>query len=134
MASEYDKAGFLVKAANADAEIAYERDKLGRALKETRGDFWISYAYNIQGKVTRTETSLDLALDFAYDARNLLKEVQVDGDKVVSIGRNPLGAEILRQLPGSLRMEQTVDPISDACPCRRSLRAPLARPLRPRAL
>lgn len=107
----YDKAGYLVKAANADAEIAFERDALGRTLKETRGDFWIAYAYNLQGRVAHTETSLGLAVGYGYDARNLLREVQVDGDTVVGIARNPLGAEIQRTLPGPLLMEQTVDSV-----------------------
>lgn len=107
----YDASGFMVAAASPDRESAFERDILGRILKETRGDEWIAYGYSPQGRVSRTETSLGLALEYAYTPGNLLRALSADGETLIEIERDPLGAEKVRRLPGGLRLRQEVDPM-----------------------
>jgi RHS repeat-associated protein len=105
----YDKAGHLESVSNADAEVTFDRDPLGRILKETTGDFSVEYAYDPLGRLERTSTNLGFELAYGYDARGHLTSVAMDGQPVLGLVRNPLGAEIRRNLPGTLRMEQTLD-------------------------
>jgi RHS repeat-associated protein len=105
----FDASDYLTAASSADAHISYKRDKLGRTLKEECGDFWIEYGYNPDGKLNRTATSQGLDIGYTLDARDMLREIHVNGEPFLSITRNPMGADILRILPGPVRLEQTVD-------------------------
>ena len=105
----YDDSDYLIESESPDAKIAYTRDKLGRPLMEECGDFQIERKFNADGRLIRTVTNRDLEIDYAMDACDMLKEVNVGGIPFLSINRNAMGVEVLRTLPGSVRQEQTVD-------------------------
>ncbi|WP_367136268.1 MULTISPECIES: HNH/endonuclease VII fold putative polymorphic toxin [Streptomyces] len=64
----YDAAGNLVRAVNADAEVVYERDVLGRVLSESVNGRATSYAYDALGRRVRRVTPSGLASEWTYDA------------------------------------------------------------------
>ncbi|WP_153547985.1 DUF6531 domain-containing protein [Streptomyces sp. RB17] len=63
----YGPDGVLCRAANADAEVAWERDGLGRVLAETVNGRTTTYAHDAAGRRTRRVTPSGLASDWTYD-------------------------------------------------------------------
>ena len=54
----YDVSGLLTEAVNADAEVSFERDIMGRIIKESSNGHVINSAYNLQGRRTRLTSTL----------------------------------------------------------------------------
>ncbi|MGV9349366.1 DUF6531 domain-containing protein [Streptomyces spiralis] len=64
---DYGPDGALVRATGADAEVALERDALGRVLTETVNGRTTTYGYDALGHRTRRVTPSGLASDWTYD-------------------------------------------------------------------
>ncbi|MFB9636609.1 DUF6531 domain-containing protein [Streptomyces spiralis] len=64
---DYGPDGALVRATGADAEVALERDALGRVLSETVNGRTTTYGYDALGHRTRRVTPSGLASDWTYD-------------------------------------------------------------------
>ncbi|MEV6057594.1 DUF6531 domain-containing protein [Streptomyces sp. NPDC052107] len=64
----YGPDGGLCRAANADAELVYERDVLGRVLSETVNGCTTTYVHDAAGRRTRRVTPSGLASEWTYDA------------------------------------------------------------------
>src|SRR5688500_3880033 len=90
--------------ANPSASVVFERDALGRVLKETQGSHWVESRYDALGRRTRMRSSL---------GSEQIVERDLMGDAVsVAAGktgfeahfvRDQLGLEIERSLPGGLK-------------------------------
>ncbi|RLV09080.1 hypothetical protein CTZ27_07850 [Streptomyces griseocarneus] len=74
----YDASGALLRATNPDAEIAYERDALGRVVSETVNGRTTTYAYDALGRRTSRVTPSGLATEWTYDAAG--RPVELRGD------------------------------------------------------
>jgi RHS repeat-associated protein len=107
----YRADGELIEATNNSCTIRFERDPLGRILKEWQGDYWVSSTYNDNG--LRTEMRSCFGAIQKID-RNAMGDViglqyldaQADPTKVTwaaRIQRDALGLEIERSLPGGIR-------------------------------
>ncbi|PKW09040.1 RHS repeat-associated core domain-containing protein [Streptomyces sp. 1222.5] len=63
----YGADGELCRAANADAEVVYERDALGRVLSETVNGRRTTYAHDAAGRRIRRVTPSGWASEWTYD-------------------------------------------------------------------
>ncbi|RYF75401.1 MAG: hypothetical protein EOO39_07000, partial [Cytophagaceae bacterium] len=108
---DYDEAGDLIKAQNNTTTVRLERDALGQLVRETQGDHWIDYTYDLLGQRTAIRSSLgaDISLTrdqmgnlaqvstqswqarFAYDQRGLEIQRQFSGNVQASWQRNAMG-------------------------------------------
>ncbi|MCG8701298.1 MAG: DUF6531 domain-containing protein, partial [Bacteroidales bacterium] len=104
-AFSYDKAGMLISAVNAEGRVLFERDALGRILKETQNSVEISSSYNRTGE--RIHLGSSLGADIAIE-RNTYGEVvktealQGDSQWQATFKHNIYGQEVERQLPGGV--------------------------------
>jgi len=105
----YDELSNVIFAANDQIEIRFERDKLGRILREYQGKHIINYEYNVAGNLTQTTTSLSHQVNYAFDSRNLLSRLTVNELQAFEFIRDTQGHETRRLLPHSLILEQRVD-------------------------
>jgi len=106
----YRKDGELIEAINESCAVRFERDAIGRILKEYQGDSWVGSEYGAPGFRTLMRSSLGA---FQKIERNVMGEVMameyrdetVDPSKVLwetQIQRDQLGMELERSLPGGV--------------------------------
>ena len=131
---EYGPDGSLIRAANDETEVVFERDALGRVLSERMGDVVVTSRYGPDGARGVVESSLGARQAVLYDA---LGEVESLHHGPVSdfwrteqrFGRDSLGAELSRELPGGLQVSWNRD-ASGKPTARHTLRnQPGARPV-----
>ncbi|TPV94730.1 MAG: RHS repeat protein, partial [Myxococcales bacterium FL481] len=109
---EYRADGEMMVAANNDAEVAFERDRLGRVTRERQGAHWVASRYDEAGDRTHLWSSFGAAQVLTRDVAGDVKRVRVQ-DLVTreeattvweaSFERDLLGRELERALPGGLR-------------------------------
>ncbi|MGW1073894.1 DUF6531 domain-containing protein [Streptomyces sp. NPDC002537] len=93
----YDESGRLTRAANADAEVVFERDALGRVLSETVNGRTTTYAYDTLGRRTRRVTPSGLVSEWTYDATG--RPVELRGDAgALTFAYDAAGREVERRL------------------------------------
>ena len=73
----YDAAGATQKARNADTLVTYERDVLGRVVRELQGESWIATTYDDEGRIVAIETSLGFEQRIERDARGRTVSISV---------------------------------------------------------
>ncbi|MDO8334625.1 MAG: RHS repeat-associated core domain-containing protein [Nitrosomonas sp.] len=105
----FDPIGNLVKAENADIPVRFERDPLGRIIKEFQGEHWVESRYDAVGNLIHTATSLGHTVDFQVDANSFVSKLTTLGDQSLEFKRNAYGQETHRQMPGGVVMEQRYD-------------------------
>ncbi|MFO0588737.1 MAG: DUF6531 domain-containing protein [Polyangiaceae bacterium] len=117
----YDARGDLVFAKNEVAEIALERDSLGRVVRESSNGVTVESVYDASGTRVRRRSSLGHVTDYDMDARGLLRGlvagtdlslVQPPSESIeapppkapwpMRLTRDPDGAERSRTMPGSV--------------------------------
>lgn len=121
----YDPSGDLVRAANGDSVVGFERDLLGRVVKEAQGSDWVASNYdalglrksmrsskgvhqsihrNAMGDVLCVETMLGARRGSAVGATVSGSEALPDqlAGMTAHFTRDPLGLEIGRVLPGGV--------------------------------
>lgn len=104
----HDLAGNLVAASNPDMALVFERDALGRVIRETQGSVDVRSQYDAVGNVIRLTTGLGHEARYRVDANGAL--VQLDLlEQSVRFNRNGLGQEVSRFLPGGLEFHQQYD-------------------------
>jgi RHS repeat-associated protein len=103
----YDAAGRLVTADNAEAQLRFERDALGRVIKETAGDHWVERKYDHHGARVGTRSSLGAELSIERNVMGDVVAVAQTGGKVhawrATMSRDVMGHEVDRVLPGAGR-------------------------------
>ncbi|MEX1366623.1 MAG: RHS repeat-associated core domain-containing protein [Nannocystaceae bacterium] len=102
----YDADGGLVEANNSTTTVRFERDLLGRVVKEWQGEHWVASHYDHQGLRIGMESSLGARQTIT---RNVMGDVvgliakQGEQTWEAKIVRDALGLEVDRQLPGGAR-------------------------------
>jgi YD repeat-containing protein len=108
---EYDHFGNLIAAINNDCKVTFERDALGRVIKETQDEYVIEHEYDLAGNLVSTKTSLDHAVKYQFDGNGALIGLTVEGHDPIKIERDALGQEISRLLPGGVELKQEYDKV-----------------------
>jgi len=101
----YRPDGELLEANNDYIKVKFERDKLGRVLKETQGSFVIESKYDKQGHRIGLSSSLGAQLSFVRNIMGDVEQVNSLGDNQpwnAAFKRDVLGLELERQLPGGV--------------------------------
>ena len=105
----YDEFGRLVRASNETGVIELERDAIGRVTREAFGENSIQHRHDMLGNIVCIESSLGPEISFDLDSNSLWKSIAVDGINTVKFGRDLLGLETQRELPGKIRLSQCFD-------------------------
>ncbi|WP_425543455.1 DUF6531 domain-containing protein [Streptomyces luteireticuli] len=104
----YDALGRLTRAVNADAEVSYERDALGRPLSETVNGRTMRYAYDATGRRLQRTTPSGLTSTWTYDAAGQPTELRTDAG-TLSFAYDAAGRETERCLGEAAILTQTWD-------------------------
>ena len=106
-AYSYREDGVLVQAKNDAAEVSFERDKLGRILKEIAGDDWVASEYDILGNRVSVRSSKGLRQHIDRNGMGDVLAVRAgttaDGLWEARFERDSLGLELERVLPGGVK-------------------------------
>ncbi|MCB9718926.1 MAG: type II toxin-antitoxin system death-on-curing family toxin [Myxococcales bacterium] len=102
----YDEDGALVEASNPAGTVCFERDLLGRVVKEHWGQRWVESLYDHRGLRVGLASSLGAQQAFTRNAMGDVMSVAARTGAQrweAAIERDGLGLEIDRQLPGGAR-------------------------------
>ncbi|HLP43378.1 MAG TPA: RHS repeat-associated core domain-containing protein, partial [Fibrobacteria bacterium] len=108
----YRADGALLMASSRVAKLGMERDLLGKMLKETVGDFWVSSEYDILGHRIAMRSSLGAAQRITRDvlgdvetvtAGRNTNDTRFKSEWEAKFQRDILGQELNRELPGGLK-------------------------------
>lgn len=117
----YDKNGRIVRCNNQHNCITFERDKMGRVVKETyssgiQGDEGVSVesTYDVNGNRTRITSTLGADVLQKYDYRGNVSEIEALNAEnretwKAEIRRNELGLEIEKSLTGNVNIFHRYD-------------------------
>lgn len=106
----YRADGALVRARNESATVVFERDALGRILREVQGDFAVTSRYDSSGARSGVETTLGGRMEILRDSMGEVEFLYLGDDFVrtgspsISFERDLLGFENARRLPGGVRV------------------------------
>jgi RHS repeat-associated protein len=98
---EYRADGELVAAVNDDVAVRFERDPVGRILKELVGEDWVASEYDALGYRVRVQSSLGLDQRIKRNAVGDVLQVSA-GAFHAEFERDVAGLEVARKLPGGV--------------------------------
>ncbi|WP_116127012.1 DUF6531 domain-containing protein [Lewinella sp. IMCC34183] len=103
----YRADGELLSATNGAIRVGFERDKLGRVVRESQGGFVVRSEYDILGNRTGLRSSLGAEVTISRNRLGDVEEVisggRDDDPWSVRFERDLLGLELERSLPGGVR-------------------------------
>lgn len=102
----YRPDGELVEATNQHIAVKFERDPLGRVVKEMQGGFVIDSVYDTLGMRSEVRSSLGAHLTFGRNLMGDVESVSANGTGKpweATFKRDNLGLEMERLLPGGVR-------------------------------
>ncbi|MGB3609264.1 MAG: RHS repeat-associated core domain-containing protein, partial [Cellvibrio sp.] len=106
----YSINGDLLKASNGHITTEFERDPLGRIIKESQGEHWVASQYDALGFRVQIQSSMGLNQHIERNKRgDALKISTADQRFETIIQRDAQGLEIERELPGGIRTRWTRD-------------------------
>jgi RHS repeat-associated protein len=105
----FDLIGNLISAVNADIAVVFERDPLGRIVREVQGEHGVESSYDALGNLIRTATSFGHTVEYEVDANGFVSKLTPLGDQTLTFKYNAYGQETSRQMPGVVVMEQRYD-------------------------
>lgn len=108
----YDVCGNPVAATNASHAITFERDALGRVIREVQDGYTLEREWDAIGNPTRLETSAGYTVDYAFDRNSSTSSLTLNGRTRIAFERDALGAEVTRALPGGVELRQRFGPMS----------------------
>lgn len=101
----YDADGALVEADNDATEVRFERDLLGRVVRERQGPQWVASQYDHRGSQVGKESSLGarqaMVRDQMGDVVRLTAQQELERWEA-EIVRDSMGLEVERRLPGGV--------------------------------
>ena len=106
----YDPLGNLSGAANGYGEIRFERDALGRIVKEDQNGCAITRAYDVMGNRVGLKSPLGADFGYAYDPNGLLAAMNAAGYGEYRVTRDASNHPIGTSLPGGLDLLRGFDP------------------------
>jgi RHS repeat-associated protein len=96
--------GALMVAANGSAAVVFERDVLGRIVKETQGSHWVESQYDGVGLRARMRSSFGAEHIIQRNAMgDVIGVAEAKSRFEAHIVRDQLGLELERSLPGGLQ-------------------------------
>ncbi|MGQ0777444.1 MAG: DUF6531 domain-containing protein [Pseudonocardiales bacterium] len=104
----YDTAGRLAGAVNADAELLFERDPLGRVVAESCHGRTLTSSFDLLGRRVHRKTPSGAQSRWEFDAGNQPLALRTAG-RTVRFGYDAAGREIERHLGASATMAQAWD-------------------------
>jgi RHS repeat-associated protein len=104
----YDEAGWLIQATNANADVRFQRDLLGRILSETCNGQVVASSYNAAGQRLRRRTPSGAESTWAFDAAGRPASLTTGGH-VIGFERDPFGREVRRRLGAEAMLVQQWD-------------------------
>ncbi|MEX1367863.1 MAG: RHS repeat-associated core domain-containing protein, partial [Nannocystaceae bacterium] len=116
---DYDPLGRVLRAANGDADVVFERDGLGRVVAESQdgGGTWVRSAYAGTTRRAALRSDLGAHQEIEYDERGEITAL-VQGSRAggavparIELRRDPLGHELGRRLPGGVEVAWNRDPV-----------------------
>ncbi|HLP42775.1 MAG TPA: DUF6531 domain-containing protein [Fibrobacteria bacterium] len=114
----YAPDGQLLEAANGHSVVRYERDALGRVLKEVQGGHWVESGYDASGRRVSLRSSMGAWQTMDRDSMGDLLGITFASDKQpqdpiweARFKRDLLGLELERTLPGGITSSWVRDPI-----------------------
>ncbi len=105
----FDAAGRLSAARNAFADVSFDRDPLGRILRESQGDHWIASRYDAIGNILRTTTSLGHTVEYVVDGNGYVSKLTTLDNQSLEFARDPHNRTTRMHMPGSVVMDQFYD-------------------------
>ncbi len=108
----YDADGALVEADNDTIDVHFERDPLGRIVRERQGEHWVASQYDYHGLRIGMKSSLGATQQILRDLMGNVTRVaagQDDQQWEATFTRDALGLEVERRLPGSARSRWSRD-------------------------
>ncbi len=105
----YDAIGNLIATVNADCSVVFERDALGRVIKELQGETVVETQYDRDGNAAGAHTSFGHHAEYVYDGNGLLSRLEVAKQPFLEMARNGRGQETSRLLPGDVRLHHDYD-------------------------
>ena len=107
----YREDGALLRARNESATILFERDALGRVLREVQGEHAVTSRFDSTGQRILLETSLGGRLTVLHDTLGEVSSLHFGEEflhaskSTLRFERDALGLEAARVLPGDVRVE-----------------------------
>ncbi|MBW8890214.1 MAG: RHS repeat protein [Fibrobacteres bacterium] len=89
----YNPLGDLLKAENPDCKVEFERNAVGRMLKAAQGGHAVEMGFVAGGLRTRIKTSQGLEAVFGFDGNERLRDLTVNGRKLLRYRRDAEGRE-----------------------------------------
>jgi len=105
----YDLLGYLSHASNSTCEVRFERDFMGRVIREHQGDFTIESQYDAMGSRTWTRTSRGLEVSYEFDGDRRFTRLATHSGQTVFCRRDHMGREAALVFPGGATLEQGWD-------------------------
>ncbi len=105
----YDEAGFLVQAINANSNIKFDRDKLGRIISEIQNGHVIDRNYDSNGNLQQLKSDLGVQMDYQFDANGLLNKLRVGEHNSLILERDARGSVTRQIIPGQKMLTQEYD-------------------------
>ncbi len=115
---QYREDGELVLAQNQHQTVQFERDLLGRVIKEIQGGYEVASTYDLLGRRMDMTSSLGAQVSMERnrmgDVERLLAQQGEEDAWKVSFQRDLLGLELERSLPGGIRSHMQRDQLGRA--------------------
>ncbi|EFC67109.1 YD repeat protein (3 repeats), partial [Prevotella sp. oral taxon 317 str. F0108] len=111
---EYDRAGRLCKASNPHGETLFERDALGRIIREIQNGHAIEHCYDSRSRLTHTLSDLGADVSYGYDDAGLPESVKAIVQGMphpweARLQHDRLGRETLRTMTGGVACAMQYD-------------------------
>ena len=111
---EYDRAGRLCKASDPHGETVFERDALGRIIREVRDGHTIEHCYDSRSRLTHTLSDLGVDITHSYDDAGLPESVKAIVQGMphpweAHLRHDRLGRETLRTMTGGVACAMQYD-------------------------
>ena len=101
---EYGINGDLLKASNGNTTTEFERNPLGRIVKESQGEHWVTSHYDVLGLRVRIQSSMGLDQHINRNKRGDVFNVSTADQRFEALfQRDAQGLELERELPGGIR-------------------------------
>jgi len=92
----YDAQGRITRAVNPDADVEFERDRLGRVLAETINGRMLACFYDVTGRRVARRTPSGVESRWEYDAAGRPAALRIDG-RVLEFEHDAAGREVARR-------------------------------------
>ena len=116
----YDGMGALLEARTGHSRVVFERDALGRVVREVQDGHWVGSAYNALGQRTHLTSSLGADLRLTHDSLGQLTQMQARGpqagqasgaDWLAQFSYDRRGLEVQRRLGSHSQVSWEYDPL-----------------------